>query len=101
MVNPFFNSFYPFHPFHPCESFFVLLWLIIFLIFPAMKKIILNGDEKMVVATSIVALLKELQLPLSTVLVEQNGVALLRHELEKALLHAGDRIEILKVVAGG
>ena len=52
-------------------------------------------------ATSIVELLKELELPLSTVLVEQNGLALLRHELEKAPLSAGDQIEILKVVAGG
>lgn len=66
-----------------------------------MKQITINGEERHVAATSLVDLLKELELPLSLVLVEQNGVALLRHELEKAPLHAGDRIEILKVVAGG
>jgi len=66
-----------------------------------MKMITLNGEERHVAATSVVDLLKELELPLSTVLVEQNGVALLRHELEKASLAEGDRIEILTVVAGG
>jgi thiamine biosynthesis protein ThiS len=66
-----------------------------------MKKIQLNGEERQVTSTSLVELLQELDIPLSTVLVEQNGIALLRHELEKAPLHAGDRIEILKVAAGG
>ncbi|MFZ4115132.1 MAG: sulfur carrier protein ThiS [Chthoniobacterales bacterium] len=66
-----------------------------------MKKIQLNGEERQVVANSLVELLQELKLPLSTVLVEQNGVALLRHELEKAPLNEGDRLEVLKVVAGG
>ena len=68
-----------------------------------MKKIsiTLNGEERSVEASSMVALLEELGLPISTVLVEQNGLALLRHELEKAPLTEGDQIEILKVVAGG
>ena len=66
-----------------------------------MQQIQLNGEEREVAATSLVELLEELALPLSTVLVEQNGVALLRHELEEAPLQSGDQIEILKVVAGG
>ena len=66
-----------------------------------MKAIILNGEERPIAASSIVELLEELGLPISTVLVEQNGLALLRHELEKAPLAEGDQIEILKVVAGG
>lgn len=68
-----------------------------------MKKISiqLNGECHSTAVSSVVELLQELSLPLSIVLVEQNGVALLRHELEKALLQEGDRIEILKIVAGG
>ncbi|MCX6957214.1 MAG: sulfur carrier protein ThiS [Verrucomicrobiae bacterium] len=66
-----------------------------------MKKIRLNGEERSSSAVSLVELLKELELPLSTVLVEQNGVALHRHELEKALLAENDQIEILQIAAGG
>ena len=66
-----------------------------------MKTIQLNGEERQVTATSVVELLQELELPVATVLVEQNGLALHRHELEKAMLMASDQIEILKVVAGG
>ncbi|MBX9742667.1 MAG: sulfur carrier protein ThiS [Chthoniobacterales bacterium] len=61
----------------------------------------LNGESYSTAACSIVELLQELSLPLSTVLVEQNGLALLRQELEKAPLREGDRLELLKVVAGG
>ena len=66
-----------------------------------MKKIRLNGEERSSSAASLVELLKELELPLSTVLVEQNGVALHRHELEKALIAENDQIEILQIAAGG
>ncbi len=66
-----------------------------------MKKIQLNGEEYVTSSISLVELLEELKMPLSTVLVEQNGVALLRHELQEAPLNASDHIEILKVVAGG
>ncbi len=52
-------------------------------------------------AFTLVELLKELELPISTVLVEQNGLALLPSELKKASLKSGDQIEILTVVAGG
>lgn len=66
-----------------------------------MKKIQLNGNSCLVKASSIIELLEEIHLPKSTVLVEQNSIALLRHELEKAPLNEGDQIEILQVVAGG
>lgn len=66
-----------------------------------MGSIQLNGHECFVKASTLVELLKELELPISTVLVEQNGLALLRSELENASLKSGDQIEILTVVAGG
>jgi sulfur carrier protein len=66
-----------------------------------MVSIQLNGKERFVEALTLVELLKELKLPISTVLVERNGLALLRSELEKASLKSGDQIEILSVVAGG
>ncbi len=66
-----------------------------------MNKITLNGEITKTAAISIVELLQELELSPSTVLVEQNSLALYRHELEKASLTEGDRIEILKVAAGG
>lgn len=66
-----------------------------------MKKIQLNGEEKKVRAFTLVELLQELKLPLTTVLVEQNGMALHRHELEQATLAENDKIEILQIAAGG
>jgi len=66
-----------------------------------MKTIQLNGGEKKVYASTLIELLQELKLPLSTVLVEQNGIALHRHELERALLAENDQIEILQIAAGG
>lgn len=66
-----------------------------------MKKIRLNGEEKKIDASTLVELLEELKLPLATVLVEQNGVALHRHELERARLAEHDQIEILQIAAGG
>lgn len=66
-----------------------------------MKTIQLNGEEKQVHAATLVELLQELKLPLATVLVEQNGITLHRHELEKAMLAETDKIEILQIAAGG
>jgi thiamine biosynthesis protein ThiS len=42
-----------------------------------------------------------LDLPSETVLIEHNGVALHRREWQQTLLSEGDRIEIIRVVAGG
>jgi len=41
------------------------------------------------------------ELPPETVLVEHNGVALHRREWPQKALTDGDRIEIIRVVAGG
>ncbi len=46
-------------------------------------------------------LLRALNLPPAGILVERNGTALLRDEWEQIQLAAGDRLEILRVVAGG
>ena len=42
-----------------------------------------------------------LGLPPAGILVERNGLALLKDEWEQTRLADGDRIEILRVVAGG
>lgn len=65
------------------------------------KSILVNGEERFITAASLKEFLQECDLPLSAVLIEQNGVALHRHEIEAAGLSEGDKIEILKVVAGG
>jgi len=64
-------------------------------------KIQLNGEAHETGAGTVPELLSELELVPEAVLVEQNGTALHRSELETAGLTAGDRIEILRVVAGG
>ncbi len=66
-----------------------------------MKKIQLNGEDYFTNISSIVKLLEELNLSISSVLVEQNGIALHRHELKEALLAENDQIEILQIAAGG
>ena len=64
-------------------------------------KLLLNGQEREVQATQVEALVAELGLPLAAALVEHNGTALLRSEWAKATLHEGDRLEIIRMVAGG
>lgn len=41
------------------------------------------------------------QLPPRSVVVEHNGEAVAPSEFSKRQLHAGDRLEIVKIVAGG
>jgi sulfur carrier protein len=64
-------------------------------------KIRLNGADREIAAGDIGGLLAEIGLPRQTALVEQNGEALARDEWDKTLLHEGDRIEVLRVAAGG
>ena len=47
------------------------------------------------------ALVAELGLPLAATLVEHNGTALLRSEWLKTQLQDRDRLEIIRMVAGG
>ena len=61
----------------------------------------LNGKELVVDATNVEALVAELGLPLAAALVEHNGTALLRSEWLKTQLQDGDRLEIIRMVAGG
>jgi sulfur carrier protein len=52
-------------------------------------------------AETIAQLIKRYQVPPQTVLVEHNGIALHRHEWPERSLAEGDRIEFVRVVAGG
>jgi sulfur carrier protein len=64
-------------------------------------KLLLNGQQREVAAANAEELVAELGLPLAAALVEHNGVALLRSEWSTTELHDGDRLEIIRMVAGG
>jgi sulfur carrier protein len=51
--------------------------------------------------TTLPALLEQLGLRVGSVVVEHNGTALLRSELPAAVLNDGDRLELVRAVAGG
>ena len=52
-------------------------------------------------AKTIAELIDRYQLPPQSVLVEHNGFAVHRHEWAERLLAEGDRVELIRVVAGG
>jgi sulfur carrier protein len=52
-------------------------------------------------AQTVAELVERFQLPPQTILIEHNGAALRRNEWPERPLHEGDRIELLRVVAGG
>ena len=52
-------------------------------------------------AKTIAELINRYQLPPQSILVEHNGLAVHRHEWEEQPLSEGDRIEFIRVVAGG
>ncbi len=64
-------------------------------------KLVLNGKDREVQAPHVEALVAELGLPLAAALVEHNGTALLRSEWANTPLHPGDRLEIIRMTAGG
>jgi sulfur carrier protein len=66
-----------------------------------MLLLLINGESKRVVSTSLEDLLLELSLPVPLMLVEHNGVALHRSEWISVRLADGDRLELMKVAAGG
>ncbi len=67
-----------------------------------MMRISLNGEAADPRGAQTVAeLIHRFELPPETVLVEHNGVALHRREWPQKSLTDGDRIEIIRVVAGG
>jgi len=62
----------------------------------------INGERREIVrATHIAELVGELGLPAPATLVEHNGLALRREEWPARKLAAGDRVEFIRVVAGG
>ena len=52
-------------------------------------------------AKTIAELIDRYQLPPQSVLVEHNGLAVHRHEWSERSLAEGDRVEFVRVVAGG
>jgi thiamine biosynthesis protein ThiS len=64
--------------------------------------ILLNGENTDARGASTVAdLVDRYQLPSQSILIEHNGLALHRHEWPQRSLTEGDRIEFIRVVAGG
>jgi thiamine biosynthesis protein ThiS len=65
-------------------------------------KISLNGEPADTrEAKTIGELIDRYQLPAQSILVEHNGLAVHRHEWPQRPLAEGDRIEFVRVVAGG
>ena len=65
-------------------------------------KISLNGETVDArEAKTIAELVDRYQLPPQSILVEHNGLVVHRHEWPKCPLAEGDRIEFIRVVAGG
>ena len=65
-------------------------------------KIALNGESREIArATNIAELVAELALPAAVTLVEHNGLALHRGEWVQRPLAEGDRVEVVRIVAGG
>ena len=62
----------------------------------------LNGETVDARAAKTIAeLIDRYQLPPESILVEHNGLALHRHEWSERPVSEGDRIEFIRVVAGG
>lgn len=61
----------------------------------------LNGEKTETHAENIRELVLALNLPAPSLLVEHNGLALRRDEWPGHKLEEGDRIEVIRIVAGG
>lgn len=67
-----------------------------------MNKIIANGKQTVAqLPCSIEEFLAAQKLPPRSVVVEHNGEAVAPSEFSKRILKAGDKLEIVKIVAGG
>ena len=64
-------------------------------------RIVVNGQNESVNSENVDDLVNNLALVREAILVEHNGVALLRSEWAQTALSDGDEIEILNVAAGG
>lgn len=62
----------------------------------------INGEDRTgIQAATVAELVAELGLPAQVILVEHNDVALRRAEWAESLLQEGDRLEMIRIVAGG
>jgi len=67
-----------------------------------MVTIFANGKARQVRSSQTVSeMIRDMKLAPSSVLVERNGEALLRLEWSERKVEHGDRLEIVRVVAGG
>jgi sulfur carrier protein len=66
-----------------------------------MRVTVNGGERELPDGLGLVALLDELGLRPGTVVVERNGEALVRSELDTVVLADGDRLELVRAVAGG
>ena len=66
-----------------------------------MRVTVNGGDRELPDGLGLLALLQELGLRPGTVVVERNGEALVRSELDAVVLAEGDRLELVRAVAGG
>jgi thiamine biosynthesis protein ThiS len=65
-------------------------------------KVTINGEPREITgAKNVAELIQELRLPAPAILVEHNGLALRREEWPQRLLADCDRIELVRIVAGG
>jgi thiamine biosynthesis protein ThiS len=65
-------------------------------------KIAVNGESVDTrEAKTIAELIERYELPPQSILVEHNGLAVHRHEWARRPLSEGDRVEFIRVVAGG
>jgi sulfur carrier protein len=65
-------------------------------------KLLVNGETRKIArARNVAELIDELELPAPAILVEHNGLALRREEWMERMLSDGDRIELVRIVAGG
>jgi thiamine biosynthesis protein ThiS len=64
--------------------------------------ITVNGEPREIVrAQNVAELVEELELPAPAILVEHNGLALRRDEWPSRPLAENDRVELVRIVAGG
>jgi len=64
-------------------------------------RLLVNGEPREVIARDISELVNALGLTPAASLVEHNGEALRRDEWPACVLRDGDRIEIIRIAAGG
>lgn len=65
-------------------------------------RLTVNGrDQDVDDGTTLRGLIEQLGLRVGSVVVEHNGTALLRSELDGVQLEDGDRLELVRAVAGG